>query len=154
MQSSARLYIRLVHTTNSTTALCERLKLNTPNLSRCNPSRSRKSRRRWISTSITEAAKALFSSYKPEAAFQTDILINNAVVSLNQHLNDAYQGPIEITDLSWRRGSAGDGGIGCGEVGSIGEGGDEESQGRRLRVRLQRRLICFARLRLGRRLEV
>jgi NAD(P)-dependent dehydrogenase (short-subunit alcohol dehydrogenase family) len=49
--------------------------------------------------SILEAAKTLFQRYKPEAEFQIDILINNAGVSSNQHLNDPQQGPIDTTEF-------------------------------------------------------
>ena len=50
-------------------------------------------------TSILDAAKTLFHSYKSEAEFQIDILINNAGVSSNQHLNDPQQGPIDTTEF-------------------------------------------------------
>ncbi|OAA51906.1 NAD(P)-binding domain protein [Metarhizium rileyi] len=43
---------------------------------------------------IVSAARALFSSYNQTGRFQVDILINNAGVSSNQHLNDTALGPI------------------------------------------------------------
>lgn len=44
---------------------------------------------------IVAAAKAFFASYSPQgAAFQIDILINNAGVASNQLMNDPKKGPI------------------------------------------------------------
>ncbi|CAK7235663.1 L-xylo-3-hexulose reductase [Sporothrix bragantina] len=53
------------------------------------------------SRSILTAAKALFASYQQveDAHFQVDILINNAGVSSNQHLNDKDVGPIDPTEF-------------------------------------------------------
>lgn len=51
------------------------------------------------SISILRAAKDLFGSYKPDEEFQVDILINNAGVSSNQHLNDEQLGPIDQVEF-------------------------------------------------------
>lgn len=51
------------------------------------------------STSILRAAKDLFGSCKPGEEFQVDVLINNAGVSSNQHLNDERQGPIDQAEF-------------------------------------------------------
>ncbi|KAJ5896886.1 uncharacterized protein N7473_006285 [Penicillium subrubescens] len=50
-------------------------------------------------TTILESAKTLFDSYNPSTALQIDILINNAGVSSNQHLNDPQAGPISTTEF-------------------------------------------------------
>lgn len=49
---------------------------------------------------IIEAAKSFFLDLHPDKTrFQVDILINNAGVALNQHLNDVSQGPITQTEF-------------------------------------------------------
>lgn len=91
----------LVYTSDSstqpTTTLCERL--SSTHQIRCAPVQADLANPAGASTSIIEAAKALFNSYKPQAEFKIDILINNAGVSSNQHLNDARQGPIDVTEF-------------------------------------------------------
>ncbi|KAJ9144693.1 L-xylo-3-hexulose reductase [Pleurostoma richardsiae] len=53
------------------------------------------------SSKIIEAAKASFASYRRDGGeFQIDILINNAGVSSNQHLNDAGKGPIDEAEFN------------------------------------------------------
>ncbi|KAF2095718.1 NAD(P)-binding protein [Rhizodiscina lignyota] len=49
---------------------------------------------------IIEAAKHFFASYNPNGQFQVDILINNAGVSSNQHLNDPKRGPINAAEFN------------------------------------------------------
>lgn len=49
---------------------------------------------------IVEAARNLFSSYDADGEFQIDILINNAGVSSNQHMNDSKLGPINEAEFS------------------------------------------------------
>lgn len=51
-------------------------------------------------SAIVEAAQQFFSEYNPMGDFQIDILINNAGVSSNQHLNDARLGPIDEAEVS------------------------------------------------------
>ncbi|KAJ4142390.1 L-xylo-3-hexulose reductase [Fusarium falciforme] len=48
---------------------------------------------------IVEAARSFFGSYSPNKPFQIDILINNAGVASNQHMNDPKQGPIQETEF-------------------------------------------------------
>ncbi|KAI9037395.1 uncharacterized protein KD926_000358 [Aspergillus affinis] len=48
---------------------------------------------------ILQAAKNLFGSYTPDQVFQVDILINNAGISSNQHMNDEQHGPIDPTEF-------------------------------------------------------
>lgn len=91
----------LVYTSDSsiqpTTTLCERLCAT--HQIWCASIQADLANPAGASTSIIEAAKALFNRYKPEAEFQIDILINNAGVSSNQHLNDAHQGPIDVAEF-------------------------------------------------------
>ena len=49
---------------------------------------------------IVGAARDLFTSYDKEGSFQVDILINNAGVASNQHLNDDKRGPIEDVEFT------------------------------------------------------
>ncbi|KAK7429637.1 L-xylo-3-hexulose reductase [Neonectria magnoliae] len=49
---------------------------------------------------IVDAARALFAGYNPAGKFQVDILINNAGVASNQHLNDAQHGPIQADEFT------------------------------------------------------
>ncbi|KAJ4380901.1 L-xylo-3-hexulose reductase [Didymella sp. IMI 355093] len=49
--------------------------------------------------SILDAARSLFKSYNASGPFQIDIVINNAGVSSNQHLNDTEQGPIQRSEF-------------------------------------------------------
>lgn len=50
---------------------------------------------------IVEAAERFYSSYhSPRSEFQIDILINNAGVSSNQHLNDTDKGPIDPAEFN------------------------------------------------------
>lgn len=49
---------------------------------------------------IVEAARSFFASYNPDGSFQVDILINNAGVASNQHLNDAQQGQIQEAEFT------------------------------------------------------
>ncbi|EHK44288.1 uncharacterized protein TrAtP1_008806 [Trichoderma atroviride] len=51
-------------------------------------------------TVILEAAKSLFHSYNPQGKFQVDILINNAGVSSNQHMNDPKKGAITEAEFT------------------------------------------------------
>ncbi|KAJ4252851.1 L-xylo-3-hexulose reductase [Fusarium torreyae] len=51
------------------------------------------------SQKILQAAMTLFESYNPTGNFQVDILINNAGVSSNQHLNDEQHGAIDRTEF-------------------------------------------------------
>lgn len=48
---------------------------------------------------IVNAARDLFHSYNQSGKFQVDILINNAGVASNQHMNDPKQGPIEEAEF-------------------------------------------------------
>lgn len=52
------------------------------------------------SQTLVEAARSLFKSYSPGKPFQIDILINNAGVSSNQHLNDADKGAIDAAEFN------------------------------------------------------
>jgi NAD(P)-dependent dehydrogenase (short-subunit alcohol dehydrogenase family) len=83
--------------TKPTTALCEQL-ASTHSI-HCTSVQADLSSPAEASSSIIKAAKTLFHSYNPEAPFQIDILINNAGVSSNQHLNDPHQGPISILEF-------------------------------------------------------
>jgi NAD(P)-dependent dehydrogenase (short-subunit alcohol dehydrogenase family) len=49
---------------------------------------------------IVSAAQAFFASYNATGSFQIDILINNAGVSSNQHLNDAALGVITADEFN------------------------------------------------------
>lgn len=49
--------------------------------------------------SILNAARSLFERYNVSGPFQIDILINNAGVSSNQHLNDIEHGPIAKSEF-------------------------------------------------------
>lgn len=50
---------------------------------------------------VLDAAKEFFASYTtPNSEFWVDILINNAGVSSNQHLNDTNLGPIDEAEFS------------------------------------------------------
>ncbi|KAF5023839.1 hypothetical protein F66182_4097 [Fusarium sp. NRRL 66182] len=51
------------------------------------------------SSKIVEAARSFHATYSPDKPFQIDILINNAGVSSNQHMNDAKQGAIQETEF-------------------------------------------------------
>ncbi|KAH7011949.1 hypothetical protein EDB80DRAFT_750095 [Ilyonectria destructans] len=51
-------------------------------------------------TKIVAAARTFFTSYNQTGKFQVDILINNAGVASNQHLNDAEKGPILETEFN------------------------------------------------------
>ncbi|KAI0545927.1 hypothetical protein F4679DRAFT_575781 [Xylaria curta] len=48
---------------------------------------------------ILRSARELFTTYNPEGNFQVDILINNAGVSSNQHLNDVKVGAIDRAEF-------------------------------------------------------
>ncbi|EON97310.1 putative 3-oxoacyl-(acyl-carrier-protein) reductase protein [Phaeoacremonium minimum UCRPA7] len=52
------------------------------------------------SQKLVQAARSLFELYSPGKPLQIDILINNAGVSSNQHLNDAEQGAIDATEFN------------------------------------------------------
>lgn len=49
---------------------------------------------------MLEAARAFFSSYNTAGPFKVDMLINNAGVSSNQHLNDGSKGAIDETEFN------------------------------------------------------
>ncbi|KAI5462708.1 hypothetical protein BGZ63DRAFT_222497 [Mariannaea sp. PMI_226] len=49
---------------------------------------------------VLDAARAFFHTYNPSGKFQVDILINNAGVASNQHLNDPSAGPIVEAEFS------------------------------------------------------
>ncbi|KAH6899784.1 hypothetical protein B0T10DRAFT_5503 [Thelonectria olida] len=49
---------------------------------------------------IVHAARDLFSSYNQSTKFRVDILINNAGVASNQHLNDPKDGPIQEEEFN------------------------------------------------------
>ena len=52
------------------------------------------------SPKIVSAAQDFFQSYNPSGKFQIDILINNAGVASNQHLNDPDLGPITAEEFN------------------------------------------------------
>ncbi|KAJ5151201.1 uncharacterized protein N7482_010453 [Penicillium canariense] len=83
--------------TEPTAQLCERLACT--HRIRCASVQADLGSPAEASSSILQAAKDLFGSYMPGAEFQVDILINNAGVSSNQHLNDGQQGPIDGTEF-------------------------------------------------------
>ncbi|KHO01787.1 NAD(P)-binding domain protein [Metarhizium album ARSEF 1941] len=49
---------------------------------------------------VVSAARELFAAYSPTGNFQIDILINNAGVASNQHLNDPTLGPVTADEFN------------------------------------------------------
>jgi NAD(P)-dependent dehydrogenase (short-subunit alcohol dehydrogenase family) len=86
----------LVYTSNSSTEPTQKLckELESSCKVHCASVQADLSKPSDASPKIVEAAKSFFLSYNPSGAVQIDILINNAGVSSNQHLNDKDHGPI------------------------------------------------------------
>jgi NAD(P)-dependent dehydrogenase (short-subunit alcohol dehydrogenase family) len=83
--------------TDMTRALCD--ELSTAHNVRCAPVQAELLEPRTAADSILDAARSLFKSYNASGTFQIDIVINNAGVSSNQHLNDTEQGPIQKSEF-------------------------------------------------------
>lgn len=83
--------------TEMTRALCE--ELSTAHNVHCMPCRAELLDPQRAAASILDAARSLFKSYNASGTLQIDIVINNAGVSSNQHLNDSEQGPIEKSEF-------------------------------------------------------
>jgi NAD(P)-dependent dehydrogenase (short-subunit alcohol dehydrogenase family) len=83
--------------TEMTRALCD--ELSTANKIHCTPCQAELLEPQSAAESILDAARSLFESYNASGIFQVDIVINNAGVSSNQHLNDSEQGPIAKSEF-------------------------------------------------------
>lgn len=90
----------LVYTSDSSTeptkALCQQLQSEYGSL--CVPIQADLSDPTRAAPHIVETAKNNFA-HPRSGRFQIDILINNAGIAGNKHLNDAEEGPIEITQF-------------------------------------------------------
>ena len=80
-----------------THALCD--ELSKAHKVRCAPCQAELLEPQKAAESILDAARSLFKSYNASETFQIDIVINNAGVSSNQHLNDSEQGPIAKSEF-------------------------------------------------------
>ncbi|KAF2999660.1 L-xylo-3-hexulose reductase [Curvularia kusanoi] len=83
--------------TDATQALCKQLS-STHNI-HCSAVQADLLEPARASESIVKAAKELFQTYNATGTFQIDIVINNAGVSSNQHLNDPQQGAIDKVEF-------------------------------------------------------
>lgn len=66
---------------------------------RCIPCQAELLEPQSAANNILDTARSLFQSYNASGTLQIDILINNAGVSSNQHLNDTEHGPIAKSEF-------------------------------------------------------
>lgn len=91
----------LAYSSDSSTAQTQQLckELSSAHSIHCSPVQADLQSPTDASPKILQAARDLFQSYGQGRAFQIDILINNAGVSSNQHMNDAKLGPIDRAEF-------------------------------------------------------
>ncbi|KPM34652.1 L-xylo-3-hexulose reductase [Neonectria ditissima] len=93
----------LVYTSSSSTQLSQQLcgELSSAHGIQCSHVQADLGSPAEAAPKIVDAARALFAGYSPAGKpFQVDILINNAGVASNQHLNDARRGPIQADEFT------------------------------------------------------
>ncbi|KAH7148930.1 hypothetical protein EDB81DRAFT_481118 [Dactylonectria macrodidyma] len=95
-------HLLLVYTSDSSTELTQNLckDLSSAHSIQCSYVQADLSSPTEAAAKIVDAARSFFASYNPTGKFQVDILINNAGVASNQHMNDPKHGPILETEFS------------------------------------------------------
>ncbi|KAF4342390.1 3-oxoacyl [Fusarium beomiforme] len=91
----------LTYTSNSSTELTKKLCNDFSSLHniQCSSVQADLSNPSEATPKIIDAARSFHASYKPNQPFQIDILINNAGVSSNQHMNDEKRGAIQEVEF-------------------------------------------------------
>ncbi|KAF4458002.1 hypothetical protein F53441_156 [Fusarium austroafricanum] len=91
----------LVYTSDSSTEPTEKLckELASSNDIQCSAVQADLGNPSEAATRVIDAAHSFHTSYNPNKPFQIDILINNAGVSSNQHMNDNKHGAIQEAEF-------------------------------------------------------